>query len=68
MYIIELIYKLLNKKDKERKLPQQEKEYEKCEHVFLPLDSTNEVLACTKCGIIIHRKDLDKSTNNPFQR
>lgn len=66
MYIIELIVKLLNKKkDKKINIPQTD--YEKCEHVFLPVDSTNEVLACTKCGYVIHRKDMDIKTNNPFQ-
>ena len=37
---------------------------ENCEHTFLPIDSTGEVLACIKCGIICHKKDLKKK--NPF--
>jgi len=30
----------------------------KCEHVFMPVDSTGEVLACTKCGEIKKRTEL----------
>ena len=66
MYIIELIVKLLNKK-KDKKINIPENDYEKCEHVFLPLDSTNQVLACTKCGFVIHRKDIDLKSKNPFE-
>lgn len=29
-----------------------------CEHVFLPIDSTGEVLACSKCGLVVNKKDL----------
>lgn len=31
---------------------------ENCEHVFLPIDSTGETLACSKCGLVVKRKDL----------
>ena len=31
---------------------------EECEHVFLPIDSTGEILACSNCGIVVHREDL----------
>lgn len=66
MYIIELIVKLLNKKEKKQAaMPQTE--YERCEHVFLPIDSTNEILACTKCGFVIHKSDIKENTNNPFK-
>ena len=67
MYIIELIIKKLTR----RKQPQaynpldnnpspddSEKDYEACEHVFMPIDSTNELLSCTKCGILIKRSEL----------
>ena len=48
MYIIELIYKLLNKKDKERKLPQQEKElYDFTEKVIELLEKDVESI-CSK--------------------
>ena len=29
-----------------------------CEHIFMPIDSDKEVLACTKCGMIKYKKDL----------
>lgn len=29
-----------------------------CEHIFMPIDSTGEVLACSKCGLVVHKKDL----------
>ena len=58
MYIIELIYKLLTKRKKKKTLVDiEEKEYVKCEHIFLPLDSTKKYLACTKCGLVIKKED-----------
>ncbi|MCI5824023.1 MAG: hypothetical protein MRZ90_03690 [Candidatus Gastranaerophilales bacterium] len=58
MYIIELIYKLLTKRKKKKTLVDiEEKEYVKCEHLFLPLDSTKKYLACTKCGLVIKKED-----------
>jgi len=62
MYLIELIIKkLTQKKEKPAYNPLSENEtqdYESCEHVFMPLDSTNETLSCTKCGIIVKRNEL----------
>ena len=29
-----------------------------CEHMFMPVDSTGEFLACTKCGEIKKRSEL----------
>lgn len=29
-----------------------------CEHIFLPIDSTGEILACSKCGDLKKRSDL----------
>ncbi len=58
MYIIELIYKLLTKrKNKKTLVDIEEKKYVKCEHLFLPLDSTKKYLACTKCGLVIKKED-----------
>lgn len=63
MYIIELIVKALKKKKKEiysfdpLNMPEEE-EYENCEHLFMPIDSTGEVLACRNCGLLVKRKDL----------
>lgn len=75
MYFIELIIKKLTKKREQTDNfnPVSENEnpdYEACEHNFMPLDSTGEVLSCTKCGIIAQKSELkDKNffaTKNPF--
>jgi len=54
MYIFELVYKIVKKitEKKKRKEIKIETE-EKCEHIFLPIDSTKKVLACSKCGELI---------------
>lgn len=66
MYFIELIIKKLRqKKDKPVLNPVSDDEfqdYESCEHVFMPIDSTNEILSCTKCGVMAKRSEL-KSKN-----
>ena len=31
-----------------------------CEHNFMPVDSTGEVLACTKCGFVVKQRDKYK--------
>lgn len=61
MYIIELIIqKLTQKKQKPEYNPLSDNEinYESCEHTFMPVDSTNETLSCTKCGILVKKEDL----------
>ena len=54
MYIFELIYKIYNKLKNPIKpiIMDYEREYQSCEHIFVPVDSTKKVLACTKCGLI----------------
>lgn len=67
MYIIELFIKLKNdiKQGKFKKKPKKiEETEEKCNHLFVPIDSTGKILACSKCGAIIKRK-IKKS--NPFE-
>lgn len=32
--------------------------FDSCEHIFLPIDSSGEVLACSKCGLVVNKKDL----------
>lgn len=77
MYIFELIFKLLKRKEeKETKFdkiydmekPEDPTEYEQCEHVFMPIDSTNEILSCAKCGILKKRSELEVQNvnKNPF--
>jgi len=71
MYLIELIIKKLTQKkeqptfnplDIENTSQKEIQEYESCEHIFMPIDSTNELLSCTKCGILV-RKDELKNKN-----
>ena len=32
-----------------------------CEHNFMPVDSTGLVLACTKCGFVVKKRDNEGS-------
>ena len=54
MYIVELILGKFKKK-KEVPPPAEQKDYEACEHVFMPVDSTGEMLACMNCGLLINK-------------
>lgn len=72
MYFIELLVKKFFKKETAESYHLSDKddinteENEYCKHVFMPLDSTGENLACTKCGLIMKKKDLKKQ--NIFKR
>lgn len=61
MYLIELIVKLFSKKNGyiRQKTPE-ELEEERCDHVFMPVDSTGEILACRNCGAIVHKSNLKR--------
>lgn len=60
MYIFELIVKLFSPKKTEhvQTLEYQDEKTDDCEHIFLPVDSSQEVLACCKCGLVVNKKDL----------
>lgn len=67
MYIIELIIKYLKPKKYKAKytydpLEQDstalEENSDNCEHLFLPLDSSNENFACKYCGLIVPKEKL----------
>lgn len=63
MYILELIIKKFSqKKEKPAYNPlatnEAKESYEVCEHIFMPIDSTNEMLSCTKCGLLVKRSEL----------
>lgn len=62
MYFIELLVKKFRKKETPIEgydpLTPPEEEEEKCEHIFMPLDSSGEFLACKNCGLTVNRKDL----------
>ena len=75
MYIIELLFKIKekikNKKNHQNiTLETESKEQaaeEKCEHIFSAIDSTNTVLACIKCGYLIHCDPKDLEKKNIFE-
>ena len=63
MYLFELITKYIIGKKYTRKnnfdpFAQDEIVEEECEHIFLPVDSTGEMFACSKCGLLVNKKDL----------
>ena len=76
MYIIELIVKLSTKiKNRDFKFLKKQNsqqnevvEEQSCEHIFVPVDSTKRILACTKCGFMV-RVDPNKiKKQNPFEQ
>ena len=62
MYFIELLVKKFKKKtivqDSYDPMKEPEQEEGSCEHIFMPIDSSGEILSCRNCGQIVHRKDL----------
>ncbi len=75
MYFIELIVNAFIKNKNKKQMsaenydPMREEtdtDYEGCEHIFMPVDSTGEVLACRNCGLVVKRKDL--KNKNFFMR
>jgi hypothetical protein len=66
MYVIELIVKLIKNKGKKFRQISEDKSPEICEHIFLPVDSTKTILACSKCGFVIKAQDLTVKPKNPF--
>jgi hypothetical protein len=50
MYILEILLKKIMRRKNKTAKPLEEKEYAKCEHIFLPIDSSGKRLACSKCG------------------
>ena len=68
MYIFELINKVLEENRRKKAEASQEDGSEsvdeKCEHIFSPVDSTGETLACTKCGLVV--KKMKKNKINLF--
>lgn len=62
MYFIELLVKKFKKKPEIEPESVEEKEEiteeTACEHVFMPIDSTGEYLACRNCGLVINKKQM----------
>lgn len=70
MYIIEKLVKLylkISHREKNIVIPDGEDNYEledvlTCKHNFMPIDSTGNILACSKCGYVIKKSRLKKKT------
>jgi hypothetical protein len=69
MYIIELIIKYLKGKKYTTKnkynpieiIPDGlEEKPEDCEHLFMPLDSSEEIFGCKYCGLVVSKENLKK--------
>jgi hypothetical protein len=68
MYIIEKLIKIYQKyinKEREINIPNMEDNSEledvlTCEHNFMPIDSTGQILACSKCGYLVNKSRLKK--------
>ncbi len=71
MYIIEKIIKTYLKFRKQEKnysytTNVQNEELEDiltCKHNFMPIDSTGNIFACSKCGYVVTKKRLEKNKN-----
>ncbi len=58
MYIFELISKIKNNFKKKKQIEEQF-EIDVCSHVFAPLDSTKKYFACTKCGLVVEKTEIE---------
>lgn len=62
MYFIELLIKKIKKKQIHKNLydplTTEFSDDNRCEHIFMPIDSSGEILSCRNCGYIVRRKDL----------
>ena len=50
MYIIEFLLKKIVERKPKKAAKIEENDYAKCNHIFLPIDSSGKRLACSKCG------------------
>ncbi len=60
MYLIEAIVKAILKIKNKKNKNIEADDIEYCNHTFLPLDSSTEYLACSKCGVVIKNPKLKK--------
>lgn len=62
MYLIELIIKKFFSKHSGfiKQKTEEQLEEERCNHVFMPVDSTGEILACRNCGAVVHKSALKR--------
>lgn len=69
MYFVEQIIKFYlkykNRKNNTMFSPDAEEEILEdivtCRHNFMPIDSTGNILACSKCGYVVKKKRLKKN-------
>lgn len=73
MYIFELIANAFRSKNKNlntyNPLEVQDElleDSDNCEHLFMPLDSSNTMFACKNCGLVVSKEDL--KNKNIFKR
>lgn len=73
MYIIEkalkIFFKLAFKKNSDYLIADdtqviEDEDVIKCKHNFMPVDSTGNILACSKCGYLISKQKLLKRKKN----
>ena len=62
MYILEIFMRWLNRRQTKDVTPEKPNfkdvdEALNCEHNFMPVDSTGLVLACTKCGFVVKKRE-----------
>lgn len=53
MYLIELVAKWYSNRKTKKQSYNEEIDYQKCEHIFLALDSDADYVACSKCGFVM---------------
>lgn len=64
MYLFEIITRWIKGKKYERRekfdpfLQDDIETPEMCEHIFLPLDSSEEYFACSLCGLVVKKEEL----------
>ncbi len=77
MYIIEKIIKFcmdIRSRDKVSYSPvininkDEAEDYVTCRHTFMPVDSTKNIYACTKCGYLITKKRLEMSKKKAIKK
>lgn len=54
MYFIEKLLEFFLKNG-QKKINYTPQEIDECEHLFVPIDTTGNYLACTKCGKLIRK-------------
>jgi len=66
MYIFEVLYKIFRKKKNISNSEESSENNEECNHVFLPIDSTADYLACNKCGFVVKNDKINTAYEENF--